>query len=1116
MSFGAYPINNKDRRSVYKAVQIGTGVARGLWIATYAWFLSTYIALSPAEIGIVFAVGFGVQFLTEVPSGALAERYETRRLMLASFLCSALYAGTYSYLSYAQPTAILLWACTAEVFFGLGQALLSGTMDAWVIEGERERFAGSTPQLANKDDSSFREPRTAESESIKESAFETQSQKQFWIYFFQSVLGAVAFGLIALDPSSVAWLWLAAALVYLTVPLMFYRRMSTGTASATGKRSASAGAMRDTGRFADRAFEYLRESPGTARLFVQGGFAFVLFWSNQAFWIAFATQAVGLDTSEGVSVSFAFLPAIGLAWVAGEGLSALGGRSGSARLDAAVAVSLAFYAVGVLCQVGSLLVAREGEIAVNLRFLLFGFGYSICKYFEGRVRRDLGVMTDLSVVSERATLLSLDSLIKSLMGMGFLLLVGGLVKNDPVSGYLLVCVTAACGAAMFALSDFGRKTLAAASEVAHKEAGSLRTTSTGGGRVVLMACLVLALASAFLYSQPSGKIWSDLSPGLSVDAELLEEIAPERRAEFLSRDSSRAQVAHLWRLRIRPRTREAEEGRADLSTAKPVVCAVRFNDPAAAEVVAHEGASNPELNITKRAATYRFEILHGRDVEVRLPISQDVPFRCTSGDHMPVPVRSNPRGLGHALEEQAPPLVVMVAGLAGFVFVLVSGMRYRNQFGFELLKLRRAVSQTAPPNFAGPQVLAAAGGRSRSLHAVAKHLEATDVLMGGWEDDGRRRSHAWCVRVQESENLTSFVPSVKSSLTTVAPDSKDDDARTPAAAGLKRAVEYAVLSHEILRPGSYTSWLSSNRGDASLSRDVGGFVISHASSDDSESRVPLQSTEVRLWPLTPYGVDTSLSGYPDKLEGFVGVSFVVQETPDRAARTVCFSMVVFGHDRASRFVNALEREVLRGLANGAAVDHHLCKLALDEHLRLHGTNRVVSNVLISMDDAVREGRGIAYDELIRLRDTIESGLYRPTTMALGDLFSALSSCGVFELNDTVLGIRVSAFGASAIAEILNEWSSNATRYGEPGMRTVQVGTDGDSIRIVMSSPATRKEAKGSPGMAKVSRGLGTGNLILGHMVDRLDGRTIRYGEDDASGRFVFEVCIPVSSVKVDA
>src|ERR1043165_5886940 len=147
----------EDAPLAYGLIQALTGIADGLWQGAYAWFLSAQLGFSAPEIAVVIGAQFILQIILEVPSGTWADKGNTRRILVFSYLAFLGYCLVYAAaghftsadLELSKPV-LLLFAVAAEALFGVGSAFLSGTLDAWVAERERAASREHATDFANR------------------------------------------------------------------------------------------------------------------------------------------------------------------------------------------------------------------------------------------------------------------------------------------------------------------------------------------------------------------------------------------------------------------------------------------------------------------------------------------------------------------------------------------------------------------------------------------------------------------------------------------------------------------------------------------------------------------------------------------------------------------------------------------------------------------------------------------------------------------------------------------------------------------------------------------------------------------------------------------------------
>ncbi|HJX42430.1 MAG TPA: MFS transporter, partial [Geodermatophilus sp.] len=106
--------------------------------------LASARGLSPADIGVVFAVYSTVVLLLELPTGGLADAVGTRPVLVLSGLAGA--AGTLLLVGADDVATFAL----AEALRGVGRALDSGPLEAWYVDTVRAADADAdvTPGLS--------------------------------------------------------------------------------------------------------------------------------------------------------------------------------------------------------------------------------------------------------------------------------------------------------------------------------------------------------------------------------------------------------------------------------------------------------------------------------------------------------------------------------------------------------------------------------------------------------------------------------------------------------------------------------------------------------------------------------------------------------------------------------------------------------------------------------------------------------------------------------------------------------------------------------------------------------------------------------------------------------
>jgi len=500
---------------VYVQALLLTSLAQGAWRATYSWYLFVYLGLSPAQLALVVGVQFVLQILLEIPTGAWADREDIGNLMWLSQLgylgCALVYMATGClHLDRSSGSPIATFAVThhtliavltiagagfGELLFGVASAFNSGTLDSWLMEKERSAAGEDAEDFARRVDWS--------------------KSTKYLCGLATTVMGlGVAF--LALKGGTWSLLpWALAALVYLGAMIWVRRQIhrvaGTAVPLATTLRSIAPWTPRSlelVARHSRRAFAYLNESGSVFWIIAQSSFAYVLFWSVQVFWLSFPIAILGWDDS-----LTRVIPAWALMWAAGEGaLSGGGWLAGKLRKSVAHAPNtertgtqpppegrlqlcswLSLFAIGLALMLASVAAGPR-------RFLWFGIAYTCCRLAEGAVRKLLDAALERAVLSERATHQSIDSFVKSVMGIVFIAGAGYVFDLDPVNGVILLLVCAVAAIVVFALSPLE-------SPARDSPARSTATASRVGASI---AYLLVALSAVFALSQVelAGRAWA--------------------------------------------------------------------------------------------------------------------------------------------------------------------------------------------------------------------------------------------------------------------------------------------------------------------------------------------------------------------------------------------------------------------------------------------------------------------------------------------------------------------------------------------------------------------------------------------------------------------------------
>src|SRR6266481_2309132 len=134
----------------YYAVWVAYSLASGFLFGVYPLFLRSR-GLSQLEMNTVLATYFTVTFLTDVPTGALADALGRRRSLILGCVVRSLAFIVYFF---AHRYAIFL---VAEAIDGVGTTFCNGAIDAWGVDaldaagfaGTKDRMFSRASQLTN-------------------------------------------------------------------------------------------------------------------------------------------------------------------------------------------------------------------------------------------------------------------------------------------------------------------------------------------------------------------------------------------------------------------------------------------------------------------------------------------------------------------------------------------------------------------------------------------------------------------------------------------------------------------------------------------------------------------------------------------------------------------------------------------------------------------------------------------------------------------------------------------------------------------------------------------------------------------------------------------------------
>lgn len=742
----------------YGQIQIITGLAIGCWKGIYFWYLFAHLGLDASEVAILGCGQFILQLLLEIPSGTWAEREDPGNLLslaYGAFLAFSLLYGVAGLLHVpslssihalaAVHSATLVLAVVAECFFGAGTALLSGTLDAWV--GEIERSAANA-----------QESDAAALADFQQRLLRVKSYKFLSQGAARAVVGTATFfaalkldhflgvGIAAVMP------WGLAAVLYVSSLIVVRRfvivddtRRPSVVTTLRNIHPWRGQGLANLGRYSRRAAAYLRESPETFRIVLVTALPMVAFWSTQAFSVAFLLKALGVSKSDDVNTWAGRIPLFVIVWAGAEFATAAGatlsvGRSlpeegkGSRNARGLGALLLGFTAA-LAVQLGSVGMPRARAVKC------FALAYVASKLLEGWVRKETDLLLEQSIVSERATHLSIESFIHAFLGLIFLAGTGYLMSRDPVSGYAFIFVVSAVGAVTL---------------LAFPLAGTpLRTTASprarGGWRpVVALAAGAAALTGIFIalnLAQVVGKPWMLLS----------------RTSDSITatRISSQVVIPTGWRVWPSAADRTSPEMPHTKSSTwwlaadanEDVTCSVP--DVPADDLVGVDmyGAKEGSVVLRYRQGSGTMFFTLGPHSKVEVSTSSDAaqPFECSAGQGESiglVPVR-----VLESLQSSTTPLALWVEVLVGLC--IVGALAWLgNSHSLRVLAEAQRLGPVAsalkegghdPMKVWHPTLYLKSLRLPEELGRFAQELDVTSLVVGGFRLERRRAIHAWAV-----------------------------------------------------------------------------------------------------------------------------------------------------------------------------------------------------------------------------------------------------------------------------------------------------------------------------------------------------------------------------------
>ena len=133
----------RDVWSVVKVIRVSAGLVLGLFLYTYGVFLFDHFGGDQKAFRLtIFLVIFTdlIIFLTEVPTGALADYIGRKKAVIASFSFQALTCAAQAGMVFiVSVKGSFILAALSAITYALSFTLFSGSFNAWVVDAVRER-----------------------------------------------------------------------------------------------------------------------------------------------------------------------------------------------------------------------------------------------------------------------------------------------------------------------------------------------------------------------------------------------------------------------------------------------------------------------------------------------------------------------------------------------------------------------------------------------------------------------------------------------------------------------------------------------------------------------------------------------------------------------------------------------------------------------------------------------------------------------------------------------------------------------------------------------------------------------------------------------------------------
>jgi hypothetical protein len=1071
-----------DHDRVYERVHLLSAVALGAWQASYSWFLYTVFHFSAEEIALVIGAQLLTQIIVEIPSGSLAVRLSPRRLLLASFSAMALYclfflaaavinapAGSLRGVPHPHPLSdrhgiTFVIALVGEVFFGIGSALLSGTVEAWRGDSARE-LAGT--------DSDYRRRLDA-----------IASTKLVYGGIVRASVGGLAFWAATSGRNGLFIPWLSAIAVYLVTIAYVARyapRQPRDSETPHNSDSWYREALENIGREAHRATSYLRESRSTLRLFLQTSLIHVLFWATQAFWIVLAVEGLGLGRDASLIAGKRALSYYVVIWVAGELASAVGaqilGRVAALMRAYSIAGWTLLYAAGLAVQLFG--VTRGGPSGLSL----LACGYVANRLLEGELKREMEVLTERAVVSERSTHQSIQSFFKAVAGLCVIAAAGHLINSDAVNGYAFLILCALIAAALFAHVPFDDEKLGVAS-LDEKPSPMWRNPRM---RAVLACAAVLVITFVALsLDSRGGRLWASINKQRTVEIAHVstDAVLPNAAVASKARPLSFA-VVDGWELRTN------EEN---------VRCRTISSRRVGALGVSVEGAETALLHHDDLGEWLDFALVPKQTALVAAPTKIDRPFRCYIVGGPPATVIPT-RVTGLVTERGEDDVWLLLELLAGAGVVSLFLWAGNGRSLRLLTDAQRLAPVASTLKFAGDE-------RSTAIHP-RRFLESLSERAAGLVD--------FTTELRTSNLLVgAFLLHEKTAIDTW-------------------AVHY-------VRPRDGGPIKTSAHQPPWLHRLLGGVVNETILRREREvtftipvrSLPPAKSSRISEWPIDWEPVVGSLPPSHDNSDGTVSVG--ISNADLGKDQLIGFAIAFHPREAVSRYVDPIERMLLRMLADVGQTQHRAALFRFESYTKFHDVGRWMGRILRRLDPLARSPN-LAPDveeALFQLHALVQSdaenvlvlmGRSSPETASfnlhqrLTADFAMIAGAtrtkfgGIVRLPLTWTGSEVTLPGEDwlDVRRVVHELIDNASRHAcsldEPDVEIfVDVAISDGSAQL-----AFRNKVITAGRMKTIAPGLGIVNARTA--IQRMHGHWIAHGT--VGNEFIVEFSIPAAEIAND-